>query len=86
MSDVVEKFLYETWGPDEDWTHWYEFEKRYEDVEECDHTLNNSKKILKDMGYSDTEIEVMCAWFREKGGYCDCEVYLNVFILGHGRM
>lgn len=79
---AVEKLLETQWNSeDSDHTHWDEFVDRFEELDyECDHTFNHSKKILQDMGYSDSEIEVICEWFGEKGGYCDCEVHLNVIM------
>ncbi len=50
--------------------------RRY--LEECSHTLDGSKAILKQLGYSDSEIGGICQWFELNGGYCDCEVVMNV--------
>jgi hypothetical protein len=37
-----------------------------------------TKAILKQFGYRDSEIGEICHWFELKGGYCDCEVVMNV--------
>jgi hypothetical protein len=37
-----------------------------------------SRRILADMGLSAAAIEATLAYFEEHGGYCDCEVILNV--------
>ena len=49
-------------------------------TEECSHALAGSKAILKEMGYSGTEIGEICQWFELNGGYCDCEVMMNVLM------
>ena len=42
----------------------------------CDHTLNKSRAFLAKRGLKN--IEEICEWFGEYGGYCDCEVIFNV--------
>jgi len=37
-----------------------------------------SRAILKKMGLSDQQIAESLAYFRDHGGYCDCEVLFNV--------
>jgi len=37
-----------------------------------------SRAILKKMDLSDEEIAASIAYFRDNGGYCDCEVLFNV--------
>jgi hypothetical protein len=38
-------------------------------------------KLLMDATFeSEDEIEENCGWFEENGGYCDCEVHLNVIM------
>jgi hypothetical protein len=41
-------------------------------------TLWLSRTILEFMGLSVDEIDVSFKYFREHGGYCDCEVQMNV--------
>ena len=36
------------------------------------------RQILADMGLTEQAIAVTLAYFEEHGGYCDCEVALNV--------
>jgi hypothetical protein len=43
---------------------------------EMAHTL--SRSILMKMGLSHEEIAASLAYFKEHGGYCDCEVLMNV--------
>jgi hypothetical protein len=47
MSKAVDKFLSNDWD---------EFEDRIDELEECNHTLDGSKAILKQLGYSDSEV------------------------------
>jgi len=35
-------------------------------------------KILKQMGFSEEEVEGSCKYFEKHGGYCDCEILFNV--------
>ncbi|PXA04021.1 hypothetical protein DDZ13_08220 [Coraliomargarita sinensis] len=42
----------------------------------CDHTLNKSRAFLQARGIQN--IEEICEWFGEYGGFCDCEVTYNV--------
>jgi len=41
----------------------------------CDHTLRETIEFLQKRGL---DIERIVPWLREHGGYCDCEVILNV--------
>ena len=41
----------------------------------CDHTLNKSQAFLE---ANNLPIESTLNWFRENGGYCDCEVLANI--------
>lgn len=43
-----------------------------------DDSLPFSRAIMKDMGFSDDEIDDSLAYFAENGGFCDCEVLFNV--------
>tara|TARA_B100000614_G_C14255607_1_gene372774 strand:- start:97 stop:420 length:324 start_codon:yes stop_codon:yes gene_type:complete len=42
----------------------------------CDHTLNKSRAFLETRGAKN--LEEICEWFGEYGGFCDCEVIYNV--------
>ncbi len=42
---------------------------------ECDHTLMQTRKFLESRELDDEEI---VPWLNSHGGYCDCEVMLNV--------
>lgn len=41
----------------------------------CDHTVRHTRAFLKERGLP---IRRTLSWLRDRGGYCDCEVYLNV--------
>lgn len=41
----------------------------------CDHTHKHATKILRAMG---CDVPTSLSFFRENGGYCDCEVLFNV--------
>jgi|HubBroStandDraft_6_1064221.scaffolds.fasta_scaffold819973_1 hypothetical protein len=45
------------------------------DRPECDHTLKQTIAFLKERGLDTSEI---VPWLRQNGGFCDCEVFLNV--------
>jgi len=42
---------------------------------QCDHTLSKARAILADMG---VDVDGSVAYFEDHGGFCDCEVLLNV--------
>lgn len=42
----------------------------------CDHTLNKSRAFLQSRDVQN--IEEICEWFGQYGGFCDCEVIYNV--------
>jgi hypothetical protein len=45
----------------------------------CDcQTLKHSRIYMKERGLSDSDIEEMCSFMEGFGGYCDCEVLMNV--------
>jgi hypothetical protein len=44
----------------------------------CHGDLRFSKRVLHDLGLSESAIAVSVQYFRDHGGYCDCEVVLNV--------
>ena len=41
----------------------------------CDNTLRVTAKWLSDHDY---DVASVCLWLQRLGGYCDCEVLLNV--------
>jgi hypothetical protein len=77
---------------------WGAFRKRLEGPEGCNFRLHPratwtcssgpdyklAKRILKAMGF---DVEKSISYFREHGGYCDCEILFNVqaSVQGHGR-
>jgi hypothetical protein len=44
----------------------------------CDNTTKLTKKYLKDVGQKN--IGDVLKWMRTKGGYCDCEIVINVLL------
>ena len=42
----------------------------------CDHSLKLTKQILSNLCVKD--VLSVLAWLQEQGGYCDCEVMMNV--------
>jgi hypothetical protein len=44
---------------------------------ECDNTLKYTKQWIEEEGLSEHEEEII-NFLNENGGYCDCEVILNV--------
>jgi hypothetical protein len=42
---------------------------------DCDNTLHKSQRWLEQRGHDAASV---LAWLRAHGGYCDCEVLLNV--------
>lgn len=45
---------------------------------ECDNEFTMSIKLLQDMGYGKERIDETLNLFRNQGGYCDCEIILNI--------
>ena len=41
----------------------------------CDHTLRMTEEWIQSTDHS---IQDVVQWFRDNGGYCDCEVLANV--------
>ena len=82
---IIDKFLNEVWviGEKVDGAetkkHLEEFEDRLYSIEsDCQDDHSASISILKSMGYEEDEIEEIIEWFKENGGFCDCEVVMNV--------
>lgn len=42
----------------------------------CDGTIKNARRVLESMDRID--VEKSLAYFRELGGFCDCEIVFNV--------
>jgi SH3-like domain-containing protein len=42
----------------------------------CDGTTKNARRVLETMGT--IEVEKSLAYFRDFGGFCDCEIVFNV--------
>jgi|APFre7841882654_1041346.scaffolds.fasta_scaffold150741_2 hypothetical protein len=76
MNKPVDKLLRNDWD---------EFTDKLGKLQTCNHTLDGSKAILEQLGYRNTEVGEICRWFELNGGYCDCEVILNVVMREHLR-
>jgi uncharacterized protein DUF2695 len=59
---------------------WEEFVRAYDAIPEdgpaCDHSYRNAERIMAEMG--DIDIPATLEYFRDHGGYCDCEIGMNV--------
>jgi hypothetical protein len=55
-------------------TRWPEFITKLK-ATKCGHSYSHSTKILKDMKLN---VDLSIAFFRQHGGYCDCEIVWNV--------
>jgi len=44
----------------------------------CFGDLRFTKRILRQMGLDELSIDVSTTYFKDHGGYCDCEVIFNV--------
>jgi hypothetical protein len=45
---------------------------------DCAHDHAATRRILAEMGLPEREIDAACAEFEALGGFCDCEIVLNV--------
>jgi len=43
----------------------------------CDHSLDKTEQIL--LSLPNVDVGETLDFYMEQGGYCDCEVYFNVF-------
>ena len=46
-------------------------------TQRCDDTPHHARTLLADRSFDPPEIEKFVAYFREHGGYCDCEILMN---------
>jgi hypothetical protein len=83
---AIDKFLNQQWETDEPsgdlgtWKHINEFKYRYEAAAfTCNHDDHSTcVSILQSMGFNKDEIDKLVEWLKGNGGFCDCEVGLNV--------
>jgi hypothetical protein len=47
-------------------------------LEGCNHTTQDAEAVLVAMGGLD--VDASLAYMRSKGGYCDCEIIMNVIM------
>jgi hypothetical protein len=46
---------------------------------DCDsHNIIYAVRILQQMGFGEATINASLSYYREHGGYCDCEILFNV--------
>ena len=45
------------------------------EIKVCDHSFKHAEKILEEFG---VDIQSSINFFKENGGYCDCEIMFNV--------
>jgi hypothetical protein len=43
----------------------------------CDHDLRRTERILTEMGFDQEKIDRVIRYFKDHGGFCDCEVIFN---------
>lgn len=44
----------------------------------CKHNHYHAKRTLRGLGLKVSEVNTLLEFFRENGGYCDCEILLNI--------
>jgi len=49
----------------------------------CHHDLRNTEKILKSL--PNIDVEKTLEFYRDLGGYCDCEILMNVELTWNGK-
>jgi hypothetical protein len=59
-----------------DWNEFHDL--LFETFESCNHDHAQCRRILTGMGLSSAAIDAALLYLEEQGGYCDCEVLLNV--------
>ena len=58
---------------------WDEFEDAMWDRPQCDGTTRSARSILENLAQDALiDIEGTLSWFEVMGGFCDCEIFLNV--------
>lgn len=56
-------------------SRWTEFYNRLSQIPNCDHTADTAIEVLNSMGM---DVAASLDYFRAHGGYCDCEILMNV--------
>ena len=62
----------------ENWTEFYNLLSGHVTDHGCDHGTKWSTYALRAMGFTEEEIKASLAGFAEAGGYCDCEILMNL--------
>lgn len=44
----------------------------------CNHTHAAVRRVMTSMGFTESQVEEAVFCFEEEGGFCDCEVLINV--------
>ena len=60
----------------------HQVDSRLED-DPCDHTLRHTEAFIQEWGL---DAEPIREWLERSGGYCDCEVMVNVASEWEGRL
>lgn len=58
---------------------WEDFVEHMEVRANCDHTTQHAETFLRKE--KDMDVEGTLDYFKSRGGYCDCEILLNVIYL-----
>ena len=45
---------------------------------QCEHSFVRTTELLNSLGFSDDELQDIMIVFKSLGGFCDCEILLNV--------
>ena len=64
---------------------WDEFVGRLCGRLACNHDHSCSVRVLAGMGFDSREIDLSLAYFRQHGGYCDCEACSTSCTAGRWR-
>ncbi len=64
---------------------WSEFAARLRELQpaRCDHTFQRTRRVLEEIEGAD--VEKSLEYFESEGGFCDCEVILNVVVPAEGK-
>jgi hypothetical protein len=64
-----------------DHPRWPEFADRILSATRCNGDLRRTRRILRDMGMERDWLDATTEWLHQHGGFCDCEVGLNVVLI-----
>lgn len=64
-----------------EYPQWTEFRDHLAEMchlKPCDHTHNATERALESFGFTPEEVAASLEYFKRKGGFCDCEILMNV--------